>query len=89
MLCKKKNQHILMRRYVHDRSRRQRNLLPHHNAKESGMGLPHTKTLAHITTAHFIREVMECGSPKPLLPNWTDVQPCSVAHVSFPLEIAI
>jgi hypothetical protein len=33
---------------------------------ESGMGLPHSKTLSRRIAHHFFREVLECGSPMPL-----------------------
>jgi hypothetical protein len=33
---------------------------------KSGIGLPHSKTLARISAGHFVREVVECGSPMPL-----------------------
>ena len=39
------------------------------NVKESGIGLPHSKTLARIQAGPFVREVLECGSPMPLLPK--------------------
>jgi hypothetical protein len=34
--------------------------------RESGIGLPHSTTLARISAGHCIREVVECGSPMPL-----------------------
>jgi hypothetical protein len=34
--------------------------------RKSGIGLPHSTTLAHITACHSFREVVECGSPMPL-----------------------
>jgi hypothetical protein len=43
------------------------------NAIESGMGLPYSKTLARVKAGHVVREVMDCGSPMPLLPS-TDCQ---------------
>jgi hypothetical protein len=33
---------------------------------ESGIGLPHSKTLARFRTRLLLREVLECGSPMPL-----------------------
>jgi hypothetical protein len=33
---------------------------------ESGIGLPHSTTLARITARHPFREGVECGSPIPL-----------------------
>jgi hypothetical protein len=35
-------------------------------AFESGIGLPHSKTLTRIPKRHELREVLECGSPMPL-----------------------
>jgi len=35
---------------------------------ESGMGLPHSKTLARAPARHSVRKVVECGSPMPLFP---------------------
>jgi hypothetical protein len=35
-------------------------------AYESGMGLPHSTTLARLLACWFFREVVECGSPMPL-----------------------
>jgi len=32
---------------------------------ESGMGLPHSKTLARSKARRNFREVLECGSPMP------------------------
>jgi hypothetical protein len=37
-------------------------------ARESGMGLPHSKTLARFLACHFFRQVVECGRPMPLFP---------------------
>jgi hypothetical protein len=34
---------------------------------KSGMGLPHSTTLARSIAPHSFREVVECGSPMPLL----------------------
>jgi hypothetical protein len=34
--------------------------------RKSGIGLPHSTTLARITARHGFREVVECGSPMPL-----------------------
>jgi hypothetical protein len=31
--------------------------------RKSGIGLPHSTTLARITACHSFREVVECGSP--------------------------
>jgi hypothetical protein len=33
---------------------------------ESGIGLPHSKTLARFRARLLLREVLECGSPMPL-----------------------
>jgi len=33
---------------------------------ESGMGLPHSKTLSRRIARHSLREVLECGCPLPL-----------------------
>jgi len=33
---------------------------------ESGMGLPHSKTLARRNAGYSFRKVVECGSPMPL-----------------------
>ena len=33
---------------------------------ESGIGLPHSKTLPRWTAGYSFREVLECGSPMPL-----------------------
>jgi hypothetical protein len=33
---------------------------------ESGIGLPHSKTLARFRACLLLREVLECGSPMPL-----------------------
>jgi hypothetical protein len=33
---------------------------------ESGIGLPHSKTLSRQIAALSFREVLECGSPMPL-----------------------
>jgi hypothetical protein len=30
------------------------------------MGLPHSKTLARSIGRHYVRQVVECGSPMPL-----------------------
>jgi hypothetical protein len=37
------------------------------NRGQSGIGLPHSKTLARSIAPHSFREVLECGSPLPLL----------------------
>jgi hypothetical protein len=37
--------------------------------RESGIGLPHSTTLARIRACHSFREVEECGSPMPLFPS--------------------
>jgi hypothetical protein len=34
---------------------------------KSGIGLPHSMTLARVRACHWVREVVECGSPMPLL----------------------
>src|SRR6266850_3128046 len=36
------------------------------NGVQSGMGLPHSKTLTRRNARHSFREVLECGSPMPL-----------------------
>jgi len=36
------------------------------NGLQSGMGLPHSKTLARRIVRRSFREVLECGSPMPL-----------------------
>jgi hypothetical protein len=36
-------------------------------ADKSGEGLPHSKTLARLRARYSYREVVECGSPMPLL----------------------
>ena len=36
------------------------------NAGQSGIGLPHSTTLARLRACYFFREVVECGSPMPL-----------------------
>jgi hypothetical protein len=36
---------------------------------QSGIGLPHSKTLAHSLARHSNREVLECGRPMPLSPE--------------------
>jgi hypothetical protein len=35
--------------------------------RQSGMGLPHSTTLARRIACHAYGEVMECGSPMPIL----------------------
>src|ERR1051326_3843462 len=35
--------------------------------KKSGMGLPHSRTLARVFESFSLRKVLECGSPMPLL----------------------
>jgi hypothetical protein len=37
--------------------------------RQSGMGLPHSTTLARIQARYSFREVVECGSPIPLFPS--------------------
>jgi len=37
--------------------------------RESGIGLPHSTTLARILACHSFREVVEFGSSMPLSPN--------------------
>jgi hypothetical protein len=34
--------------------------------KESGIGLPHSKTLARCFGSQYLRQVLECGCPLPL-----------------------
>jgi hypothetical protein len=34
--------------------------------RESGIGLPHSTTLARAIARYYFREVVECGSPMPL-----------------------
>jgi hypothetical protein len=34
--------------------------------KESGIGLPHSKTLARCFGSKYLRQVVVCGSPMPL-----------------------
>jgi hypothetical protein len=34
--------------------------------RESGMGLPHSTTLARLLACRYLREVLECGRPMPL-----------------------
>jgi hypothetical protein len=34
--------------------------------KKSGMGLPHSTTLARSIKRNYLRKVLECGSPMPL-----------------------
>jgi hypothetical protein len=36
------------------------------NGDESGIGLPHSTTLAPVRACYSFREVVECGSPMPL-----------------------
>jgi hypothetical protein len=36
------------------------------NETESGIGLPHSKTLSRQRARHLFREVLECGCPLPL-----------------------
>ena len=37
------------------------------NGGQSGIGLPHSTTLTRGIASHSFREVVECGSPMPLL----------------------
>src|SRR5437764_10529705 len=37
---------------------------------KSGIGLPHSMTLARIPKRRYFRQVLECGSPMPLFPRF-------------------
>jgi beta-galactosidase len=38
-------------------------------ARDSGIGLPHSKTLTRFLERNYFRKVVECGSPMPLFPD--------------------
>ena len=42
--------------------------IPQTNGSQSGMELPHFKTVTRIAKRRHFREILECGSPMPLLP---------------------
>jgi hypothetical protein len=43
---------------------------------QSGMGLPHSTTLARHLTRNIFRKVLECGSPMPLFCGFSTTAYC-------------